>query len=236
MASVGGVRTRWAAVLLVLLVAGGARSAAAETCGDWSQIAPTPPFYSLVPTTALDPVRGRIVQLLDDTTFPVTELWTFGLDDHTWTSLTVTGLDHRVRPIFRRMIYDPVRDRLLVFGGHGDFDDSVYVWVMPLTGTPTWTELHPAGLVPAFRVDPAIVYDSVHDRLLMFGGNVMNQGNTQELWELTLGSDPAWHLLATQEGPPPPVRCAAFDSTRDRTLVLSGDGRSWSPARRSGPR
>src|SRR5206468_1114176 len=50
-------------------------------------------------------------------------------------------------------IYDPVRDRMIVFGGFNasTFQDDNQVWSLSLSGTPTWTQLHPEGPAPSPR-------------------------------------------------------------------------------------
>ena len=52
-------------------------------------------------------------------------------------------------------IYDPVRDRMVIFGGIGSSRKND-VWALSLTGTTAWTQLMPGGLPPSpARVDQA---------------------------------------------------------------------------------
>ena len=47
-------------------------------------------------------------------------------------------------------IYDPVRDRMVVFGG----DDGALrndVWALTLSGSPAWSALAPVGTPPSAR-------------------------------------------------------------------------------------
>lgn len=64
------------------------------------------------------------------------------------------------------MVYDPVRDRMVMFGGssNSDFSDRTY----ELDGT-TWT-LRNAGGPPGARNNPRMVFDPVRKHLHMMGG------------------------------------------------------------------
>src|SRR5438046_1399889 len=59
--------------------------------------------------------------------------------DGSWTSFTFP-----VRRIGPSAIYDPVRRRLVLFGGN---DGALHndVWVLPLDGLPVWTQLQTNG-------------------------------------------------------------------------------------------
>ncbi len=48
-------------------------------------------------------------------------------------------------------IYDPVRNRVLVFGGNTASGVSNDLWALDLSATPAWTQLTPAGPAPATR-------------------------------------------------------------------------------------
>ena len=63
-------------------------------------------------------------------------------------------------------IYDPVRDRMVVFGGYTYHD----VWALKLAGDPTCGSSSPA--TPALKpLRPhRAIYDPVRDRMVVFGG------------------------------------------------------------------
>lgn len=91
----------------------------------------------------------------------------------TWKKLDPLG----TAPSARRTgtsIYDPIRDRMIVFGGW-DSGDSIGsflndTWTLWLTGIPTWTEMDPSGEIPAGRDAMAAAYDPLGDRMVVFGG------------------------------------------------------------------
>jgi hypothetical protein len=125
-------------------------------------------------------------------------------------------------------VYDPVGDRLLVFGGS---DVSGYprddLWQLSLAGVPTWSEITATG-GPGAREDHTAIYDAAHRRMIVFGGTNSFAGHPgDEAWALNL---PAltWTLLQPT-GPTPPVHArhtAVYDSRRVRMLVFGGDV-SW---------
>jgi hypothetical protein len=68
------------------------------------------------------------------------------------------------------MVYDSLRDRLIIFGGRDEFGWFGDVWALNLSGPPVWTELLPDGTPPSARFGHEAVYDPVRDRMLVFLG------------------------------------------------------------------
>ena len=58
---------------------------------------------------------------------------------------------HRPRALAHTAIYDPVRDRMVVFGGYDGNGNRNDVWALSLSGSPAWSELTPAGSLPSAR-------------------------------------------------------------------------------------
>jgi len=115
-------------------------------------------------------------------------------------------------------VYDPVRDRMAVFGGHA----GNTVWV--LSGSePAWTVLPAIGTPPPALSDGSMVYDPIADRLLVFGGRD-DVAETNRLWELSLIGIPTWAEVHPV-GPIPQPRqhhAAVFDSVRNALVVIGG--------------
>jgi hypothetical protein len=123
-------------------------------------------------------------------------------------------------------IYDPVRDRMLVFGGGEGCVNRPEVWSLSLSGVPEWNELHVEGVAPSNRQGHAAIYDPVRDRLLVFGGHdgiLLN-----DVWALSLSGNPTWTSVVV-EGAPPSARTqhsAIYDPVGDRMLVFGGNQRN----------
>ncbi|TMQ60857.1 MAG: hypothetical protein E6K72_00215 [Candidatus Eisenbacteria bacterium] len=197
-----------------------------------------PPTWSLLAITGpepagrashsaiLDPARDRMIvfggregtnaRLLADA-------WSFSLaGTPAWTQLAPTGPPPGKRSS-HTAIHDPVRDRMIVFGG---YDSAlVYhndVWALDLA-TDAWQELHPSGTPPTPRVEHCAVYDPVRDRMLVIAGFDRVTGFLNTVWALSLAGGESWSEL-TPAGPPPPTRdgSAVYDAARDRVLLYGG--------------
>jgi len=116
-------------------------------------------------------------------------------------------------------IYDPVRDRVLAFGGHNGVKD---VHVLPLGATiGTWSLLATSGTPPDWSNEEtlAAAYDPEADRMLVMGGV-----GTTALWALNLAGTPTWEQLVLA-GPLPLQRrgmALAYDAAKHRLLIFGG--------------
>src|SRR5206468_5965990 len=68
-------------------------------------------------------------------------------------------------------IYDPIRDRMVIFGGWDSSTDDTTaflgdVWALSLGLQPSWTPLAPGGPVPSHRDAMGAAYDPVFDRMV----------------------------------------------------------------------
>ena len=154
------------------------------------------------------------------------DTWTLGLSDSLrWSPLLTAGPSPQPRD-GHVMALDSKRRRVLVFGGRDSLGGMNDVWALPLSGTPAWTHLTPAGAAPAPRWQAIGCYDAAADRLVIAGG-VDSTGPHQDAFELRFGADTlAWSPLATAGTSPPMglyTRPYVFDAARRRILVF-GDG------------
>jgi hypothetical protein len=121
-------------------------------------------------------------------------------------------------------IYDPVRDRMLVFGGSdGLFRNDT--WSLPLDGAAGWTPVATTGTPPSPRIRSGEIYDPVRDRLLVLGGVDATPQTVNDAWELSLGATPTWRRLLPFGHAPDVLQLGTvvYDTTRDRLLVLARD-------------
>ena len=179
----------------------------------------------------LDPTRNRIVMFGGKTsTTMYNDLWTFDLASNTWSPLAASGTPPTPREAFG--IYDPVRDRLVLFGGHQSPPgiDLNETWQLSFGGTPTWSPLATAGTPPSPRRAGTMIYDPFGDRAIVFGG-YSQATNTflNETWALSLSGTPTWTQL-TPSGTPPSGRqghLAIYDPVQMRMIVFSGFNGPW---------
>src|SRR5207249_6303100 len=110
--------------------------------------------------------------------------------DPEWTQLQPTG-EAPSRRAGHSAIYDPVRDRMLVFGG---VDSSITyladLWALSLSDPPAWSKLDPSGFAPNPRSSHAAIYDPRFDRMVVFGGQASGIA-LDTVWCLSLDA-PRW--------------------------------------------
>jgi len=148
-----------------------------------------------------------------------------------WIAVTPSGTAPTAR-IYSGGAYDPSTNSLIVFGGSdcstGYFND---VWVLSNAngevGTPAWTQLATTGTPPAARESVSIVYDSVNNILMMYGGDA-GGSPFGDVWILSNangnGGTPTWTQLSPT-GTPPMARTgqsATYDAVNNRMTVFGG--------------
>src|SRR5207244_5837990 len=140
--------------------------------------------------------------------------------DNSWTPLAAAGTPPSGRS-GGASIYDPVRDRLIVFGGNSSSGRMNDLWQLSLSGTPTWTQLTPTGTPPSARFGSLAIYDPVRDRLVLFGGD--DGAARDDVFALSLSGTPTWTQLLVLNSPPPrSYGGALYDPVRDRLVLFGG--------------
>jgi len=139
----------------------------------------------------------------------------------TWTPLTA-GL-----PPTRRFgssgAYDPVRNRVWIFGGFDGAAARGELFSRAFNAPTAWKLETPGGLPPAPRLAASLTYDPVGDRLILFGGSD-GTSSLGDLWELDLGGAFVWTPMVAA-GTPPAARNqhdAVYDPVRQRVLIIDG--------------
>ena len=158
----------------------------------------------------------------------------------TWVALATVGTPPSQRN-FHTAIYDPVRDRMVVFGGNTGTSRRNDTWVLDFAqDPPAWLELAPP-LGPISRDSHVAVYDGARRQMIIHGGNATNRVLSDAM-ALNLDDPITWEFL-----PPSPVlagHAAVVDATGDRMLVVAGSSlwsyalgaRTWSSLATDGPR
>lgn len=153
------------------------------------------------------------------------DLWALTLDGSpTWTKIEPSG--PAPLPAWGPFaVYDSARDRLIVGMGARDINYAVTsdLHAVNLAGPPVWTALAPLGTRPTARMLPAVAYDPILDRVIMFSGYPVSAGDT---WSLELGTSVTWVQLSP-EGTLPPHRWsagAAYRQGHGEFLLFGGLG------------
>src|SRR5262245_28285058 len=152
---------------------------------------------------------------------------TAGADERGWRVEDPLG-DVPLSRISASSIYDPNRDRMVVWGGYAYGAPQRGSWLLSLRGRPKWTEMYVEGEPPPGSWDHSAVYDAKRDRVLVFGGVGAAGDSTQDetgVWVLGLASA-SWESL-TVNGPEPPPRdshSAIYVPTSDEMILFGGGG------------
>lgn len=149
----------------------------------------------------------------------------------TWTKLNTANTPPAAREN-SSAIYDSVNNVLLIYAGDAGGAGFSDVWALSnangQAGTPRWREFSPAGTPPNGRTGQSTVYDSAHNRMIMFGGiNAINGTRfLYDSWILSnansLGGTPTWTAETVSGTAPERYFHAAFYSTADNDLVVFG--------------
>lgn len=152
-------------------------------------------------------------------------------DTTSWRPLPVAGDE----PPARRMqsaAADPVRQRVVMFGGStptGALGDG---WLLDLHEPASWTRLDSLSLAPSPRYGSGMVYDPINDRMLLFGGRDDTGHTYAETWQLSLAGVPTWSPLALPTSPPARSHAAiVYDSIRQRVALFGGRSPDGVPLR-----
>ena len=191
----------------------------------WTQITPSgPPVGRSDHTAIYDPVRDRLwIFAGSDASGYRHDVYYLALASPTaWAPVTPAG----TAPGNRRShtaVYDPVADRMIVFGGYVYLNDT---WTLSLSGTPTWTQLTPTGGPPSARQGHSACWDVAGNRMIVFGGdNGPNYLN--DVWSLSFSGGAHWTSLSPSGVAPSGGRrfhASAYDQAGNRFLCYGGQG------------
>lgn len=156
----------------------------------------------------------------------LSDVWSLSLDSLRWTELLPNGAGPAGRE-GHGAIYDPVRQRMLVFGGLFENGTRQFwndTWALSLGDTAAWSEIEAAGALPGGRYGFGTVYDPERRRMLVHGGvNTQSNLEPDDLWALALDGVPAWEKIETEDtlrGRSFPVD--VYDPIDDRFLACGG--------------
>ena len=203
-----------------------ARLNASGEDGKWEAI--PPPNGRMDHTVVYDSLRNRLLifgGLRQDTgSSYLNDTWSLDLTEPlTWNMVNFLNSPPSGR-IGHSAIYDPVRDRILIFGGTNDLSLFSDTWELSLSGTPMWRRLIPPSTVPPGKLTGhSVVYDPIRDQMIIFGGHDGSTSNN-ETWTFSLADPVTWAKLSTS-GFLPPGRhghTAIYDVLQNQMVVFGG--------------
>jgi Kelch motif protein len=210
----------------------------AVTLGDtarWEPIeAPGGPAFRGGSSVIFDTRRDRVVMFGGRTggSQDLDEVWTLSMRDRRWQRLDPTGPRPPARST-HAAVYDPHRDRMLVFGGAAGPSGVLFsdLWELSLGPHPRWSRLEPDGDGPSARYAHAAIYDAAGRRLLIYGG-IETPPHYQlpgDLWEVTLQGRIRWRAVKPRSdlGLPNAWMGAAYDPLLER-MLLGDPANLWS--------
>jgi hypothetical protein len=126
--------------------------------------------------------------------------------------------------------YDSVNNIMTIYGGDAGGTGLGDVWVLSHAngsgGTAVWSKLSPTGTAPGLRTGQTGTYDSVSNRMTIFGG--VNAGVTlSDTWILTsangMGPAPSWIPIKTAStAPSVSYHSAVYDQKANDMYVFAG--------------
>ena len=137
----------------------------------WTMLEPAGPLPAAraYHTLTYDPATRKMILFggSDDSTV-FGDTWAYDPAANTWTKLEPAGLAPAARA-FHSVAYDSDTGQMILFGGWNDTSQFGDTWAYdPATGA--WTDLNPDGDEPTGRQSPAMAYDPVSGKVILFGG------------------------------------------------------------------
>ena len=192
------------------------------TAPSWNKLTTTkadtlfPPYGT--PGIVYDVVRARVV-IFGGIFQRTRDVWEWNPADGSWEnrSVPIDGPAPRTDPL---IALDSQRDALMVFGGFRGSDTSPYkqdIWKWPGAAL-DWVNLtSTGGTKPDVRAAGAMIYDTVLDRLVIFGGYGASNGIfLNDLW--------AWASAGASWGPLQPM--GALPAARSHHWLFHDRGRN----------
>ncbi|MGH7242507.1 MAG: kelch repeat-containing protein [Phycisphaerales bacterium] len=160
-----------------------------------------------------------------------------------WVQRTVTGPSAREDA---RMVYDPVSQQVILFGGANYTTGLRYNDTWAWNGT-AWNQQFPTGTLPPPRSGQGMAYDVSRSRVALYGGNLPNNvTNYGDTWEY---DGTSWTQVSTSGGSKRYAPGFAFDTNRNVIMLVAGqtdnnqsyrdawawDGSTWTRESTAGP-
>jgi len=146
------------------------------------------------------------------------DVYRLSLENNVWRQLPSAPVDR----CYHAAIYDPIKDRMLVFGGHYAIGNVSYptntLYELNLTNN-EWRLLNTSGEKPSPRGFISAAFDSVGYCMIVYGGTYYGSNETYTLDLNALD----WELLSVSGELPPETKLQAMAIDQsERTLIVFG--------------
>lgn len=176
-------------------------------------------------TIAYDSIGHQVYLFGGQDDAPENDLWAYSISAQQWTKVAVQG-DLPPARFGHTMIFDPVRRRVVVFGGQaGTFYNDV--WAFDIAGG-SWKQLNVPFSGPATRYGHSGIYDSKRDRMVISHG-FTHSGRFDDTWAFDFATN-AWSDISPAARPL--RRClhhAAYDPAHDQMYLYGGCSSGYGP-------
>ncbi|MFW9932083.1 MAG: Kelch repeat-containing protein [Candidatus Thorarchaeota archaeon] len=178
------------------------------------------PTGRYLPGFVYDLVNERVMMFGGATAdTPLGDSWGFDLSTGRWTEL-----DFETSPMPRHstaMVYDSIDEVIVLFGGYDGSERLADTWIFNCT-TEMWIEVTPT-ISPPPRMNPAMVYDSVNDKVILFSGYHNSGPDIADTWVYDIQEN-EW--MEMDPLVVPHARYGAsfvFDDVTERMLIFGGN-------------
>jgi hypothetical protein len=155
-----------------------------------------------------------------------TDVWELSLEgEGSWKKLEPVGTPPSER-VGEIVMHDPRRHRMILVGGAVSPQQGMDTWSLAMRGRLEWSPLIEAARPPSGRYGHTAIYDSKHERMVIFGGSTRDRYAQLDAWALPLAGDPKWVPLWPRKccGQPSAGNghSAIHDPVRERMLLFGG--------------
>ncbi len=189
----------------------------------WENLTPVigmSPAPRRTPNMVYDAANHQIVMWSGLGTAFYNDTWRFDFSGNEWTAYNPDGTLPEIR-YGAVSVLDPAAGHLVTFGGFTDQGRFQDTWAFDINN-PQWNEITPSQGSPGERCLHTAVYDTLHHRMIMYGG-INNAGRLSDIWVFDLAQQ-TWTDLTPASTPPGRYfTVAAYDAGNHRVLVFSGN-------------
>lgn len=150
---------------------------------------------------------------------PSRDTWAYDFNTNTWTKLSAEGPANHLGS---QMAYDTESDRVILFGGYQVSRNELYddTRVYDLNAD-TWMNMKPEQFPPARNYE-CMTYDSIADRVILWGGDMSIRPKDTSLWAYDFNTN-TWEVHPVNNGPDLRAYCGmVYSAKADKVFIYGG--------------